>query len=689
MLDNFLIDKTSYWIGFIAGLLALIAIKNGQPISGMFKEIIKQRFSMLRRGLSTSTEHRYRQDILKIFQTNHLAAPLFSLMEISMGARLLSPPLPVVPNGDVAQDNLTSLTIPYMPDWPEVGAIFGADTISFQEALSRGRNLLVMGKPGSGKTFALSQLVMQIAKRDTGLGEIRNLVPVMVHVGDLNVQATRKKLTDVLYLALAEKVSTLVEAQLSGFFESIFEAGLAMLIVDGMDELSPESQKPYIEFIKEIQEAYPDIRLIVATSTEFFAAVDVLDLYPMAMAAWRPGQSEEFFTLWGQLWEKHIASESWSKKLPNLADPVILKGWLGDNLVGDSPFMQTLKVWGLFAGDLSGLDSPDVIEAYINRMSVNVKNARPAMEHLAVQMVLNESPLTTRKSAGAFISTFEENDETETGIEPVAVKSTPSKPLSEDDFESLLDDLDNLDQAQIPEEVETDEQTIEPNSHIGIGNKNVRRMLPELAETRLMTYYPNGKIGFQHQIVSGYLAGRGLAVRGVAERLTSQPVWNGKTLAWAFLGSDVDISNLTESLSQNDKLDPLRRGLLAMGRWPRHAEKTATWRSNILRRLAGVLQYESLSMGLRARVLASLAFSGEKGMGSLFQQLMQSPQTSVIMLGIMGCGLTQYENVVTEVANFLYHPSIQVSQTACLALVAMNTTPALEYVAEALLHGDE
>ena len=115
MLD-FRFDRISFWIGFISGGLFLWFATRVRPMLGDVRTSVQERVEDVRAGLSVSIEERYRQDIIRIVQNNHMASPLFALDEIAIPPRLIAPPPIISPDGPLPPDDAVSLTIPYAPD---------------------------------------------------------------------------------------------------------------------------------------------------------------------------------------------------------------------------------------------------------------------------------------------------------------------------------------------------------------------------------------------------------------------------------------------------------------------------------------------------------------------------------------------------------------------------------------------
>jgi len=717
MFRDFWLHTTSFWVGFAAAIIVWWVYQNARPMLSTLRQIFRERFETIKEGLSTSIEQRYRQDVVRLMQDKHIAARLFSLNEIAVEPRLLAPPVPVIPGGPIPPEDIIQVAVPYVPDRASVGAAFGVKTLSIPEAMSKGANLLIMGTPGSGKTFALSLFASRVAQRHPKVGEFGNLVPVFVHAGELSLPGKKGKTLDVLYQALNEQVSTLVEAQLPGFLKTIFESKLVLLIVDGLDELPSETQTPIVKFVQTIQKRYPGNRYLLAASTDNISCHERLSLHPIPIAAWAEKQKREFTIRWGALWQKHVTKQSWAKRLPDSVDPIFLNNWQLNGTDSHSPLAFTLKTWALYTGDLLGSSEVDALEAYVRRMTLGVTNARPALEQLAIQMTLTLKPIIRRKTAGDYVAAFEDSSLARPVLPPEPFDRSPSQdydldelieestgqksnesasPFFDEELENLLEGLEDLD---LPDALIFEDEIVEEPVEIKkearadpetIKKRLVRRILPELVKADILVYRPDSQIGFAHPVMTGFLAGSALASRGGAHQLIPLPIWTGNTLAGDFLAAKGDVSPIITHILNDDQSDPLKRGLLNMSNWPRYISKTAPWRDQILSRMADVLQQETLPLGLRTKVLSALAQSGESGISTLFQQMLKSEKHSVRWLGALGCGLILDENSVDPLGLLLlYDDSIFISRVACLALAVIDTNQSMELIARALLEGSE
>jgi HEAT repeat protein len=692
---NVQIDAISFWVGFVTALLLWWIWDRARPTIRSSRVAIGERIQALREGLSSSTELRFRQDLVKILQDQHLTASLFSLEEIAIPARVLLHPTPIPPDADhYPYFDTVEQTLPFLPDWPEMAGVYQARNYSLIEALSGDADILLVGKPGSGKSFALQHLAFQIARRDPAVGEWAQRVPLYIDALQLELPAKDGNLIDVLYKLYAEQVGTLTEAQLPALFEALLDEGMALLMVDGLDEISAKEQRPIIEFVRAVQTRYPDNTLLAAASPDDINAMEALQLHPVFMAAWEIDQISNYIDRWTALWHEYTLDENWARSLNPAIDPMLIKGWLLKDALQDSPLILMLKTWAAFAGDARGRTPADALDAFVRRMSTGVSNARDALEQLAVQMVLNQNGVVERSTAGSYVASFED-PAAPPDLKPVKQAAIAVEGLEdfEDELDALLGDVDGESSDQTKPFIDSEldalldeiDQRESGQGEQQVKDRNVRRMLPELVRSGLLTYRPNGRIGFTHPVLLGYLAGCGLAQRGGAAQLLTHPYWSGKSLAWEYFSVSGNIAELMRPLFEKAEADPLKRGLLVAATWTRNAPADADWRASVMRGLARFLTLDNLPFTVRAKLVTALAFSGESSIGALFRRLLTLPSPDARKLGALGSGLARYDKAVPELTELLFQQDVSVGRAACLALVAIGTTEALESVASALL----
>ena len=213
-------------------------------------------------------------------------------------------------------------------------------------------------------------------------------------------------------------------------------------------------------------------------------------------------------------------------------------------------------------------------------------------------------------------------------------------------------------------------------------------MLGRLASTGLLVAYPNNKMRFSHPVFGGFLAGRALCGFKGDDALLNQTDWAGKLLAMRYLASHGDATSMVKTMLDWSRL-PMHRPMLTAARWLRDAPLSAPWRGKVLAALADLLQTEGLPLALRAQALAAFITSNDPGVPALFRQFTNTLSFELMKLVALGSGAVADTKAVKKLEGILEAPSISARRAACLALIAIGTTEALEVVAHTLLNGEE
>ena len=647
------IDNFSFWLGIILASLVWWVISMLRPAFQQLRTNFRARQAEKKQKKHTfdSIEEHYRQMLLIQAQGLHLAAPLFSLDEIIEPPRLLAPPPRVEPGLPLFNEDIVDVTVPYLPAWPELAAIYQAPTLTLSEALSGNSDIVLVGQTGMGKTVALASLASRLARREPQEGLPPDTIPFLIHIADLDLPIKKDNPLNGLIDFVAEKAPVFDLPRIPDFIRRVFSEGKALLLLDGTDELTPDGLKNAVDFIRAIKRTYPKTRMITTASSEYLDGLVSLNFIPFALSAWSSDQRVAFLEKWGDLWKQHVAVETWAQSSDQV-DPLLLNGWLiGDSRVS-TPLEFTLKVWAAYAGDIRGPSLIDALDTHVRRLTP-LNTPREALESLALQVNLAAEPIFDPRKAREWVKSFEPN-EPEPIEEPVQLENKETKPGKKD----------QKDQPKSP----------------SLG------LITKMAESGLLSQHRNNHMRFMHPIFGGFLAGRLLAI--YTDAVLEQPPWIGKYLAMQFLAAQGDATSLSNALvSQMDR--PLSRNLLIVGRWLRDAPIQAAWRGQAMAKLAELLQQNGQPLGLRGQALAAFVRCGDPGSFVLFRQLLASQDPELLQLAAMGSGALRDVKSTEMLSSLLNHPSPNVQRAACLGLASIGTTAAMDALASALLHGDE
>jgi hypothetical protein len=183
--NNFSLSSSSFWLGFLSGILFAWIISRLAIYIPRVIRSFRKNVSGVRQNLSTSVDARLRNDVFNHVQKQHLASAMFSLDEIVVTPKVLTPLVQAANSIESAPTDSVSLSVPYTPDWPELAAVYKASTMTLLEALQGGANIILGGHPGSGKTVALAWLASALARDDPSLGILAGYLPLYVHATDV------------------------------------------------------------------------------------------------------------------------------------------------------------------------------------------------------------------------------------------------------------------------------------------------------------------------------------------------------------------------------------------------------------------------------------------------------------------------------------------------------------------------
>jgi HEAT repeat protein len=683
-LSNLQLERFSFWGGFLAGSLFWWLLTRLRPWLPGVWDSLRARLTSARQGITVNPEERYRRDVLRLAQRSHLASVFFSLDEILIQPRLLAPPPPIEPGVDQHESLIFNTVLQYLPDCPELGTFYHAPQFSLAQALQGKANLALVGKPGLGKSVALAHLASILARQEVTSNALAGMTPYLVHAADLVPIQPGQPALEALIEAISANVSALTLPRLPHFIRSTFNNDSALLLLDGLDELSPSLVDQVVGWLGDLLETYPKARIVAAVSPEYMGGLTQLGFQVVPLAAWDDQDRLNFIQKWSGLWDSYIAREKDSRRV----DVLLLNNWLAGAEPSFTPLELTLHVWAAYAGDVLGATTSQAIEAYLLRISVPIQKSRPVLEKLAAQIALTSTPILTFKEAEKWVPS----------------DTTQASPFEETPFsiDELVADLEqevasepDSDLNEVPGEV-SDEQSAPQVATSSNGKPKTasieispsQRLLSDLVSAGLLVSRRNARLSFVHPVIAGYLAGTALASSGGLEHLNRQPSWSGKSLALRYLSSWNDISGAVHAMLDHNT-DPLYRDLIMTAEWLRDAPTKTPWRPLVLRQLSNLIQQEALPLSTRMRGMVAMAFSADPGVPVLFRQHLEHPLDSVRELGALGCGLVLDAKAVKSLANLLNDPVMEVRLSAILALSRIGTKPAMEAIAATLLEGGE
>jgi HEAT repeat protein len=660
-----MLDPLSFGAGFLAGILFTWLLGRIRPLWRQWRATAQEQRQTAQTRRTSGLEDNHRRVTLRRAQGMHLAASLFSLDEILQEPRLIAPPAGIEPGVAGLQEDIISQTLPYMPAWPELAAIYRAPTLSLAEALAGGTNLVITGAAGAGKTVALAHLASLAANLKIRLDSGLDAVPYLYHVADLQLpfDSTRDPINVIVNIA-SEHAPMFDLRRLPGLIQQTFKNGQALVLIDGFDELDLQSQGHVVDWFKALISAYPGVRFVTTGCANQLNGLLSLGFHPLALISWDAKKNARFIQQWGELWMRTVAAEAPGQNTPKQVDPLLLNSWLLTDNQGLSPFELTLKVWGAYAGDSLGPRVLDAIATHVRRLAP-AGTPVAALELLAMQVVLTCQPVFDPRKARAWVKQYDIVDDTSVESAQPVVKTTdePGPPLTESQKIRIK-------KSKAGEAVPT------------------HGLLSKMVESGLLIQHPNNRMRFLHPVLNGYLSGQSIGDNEADTTLLAQPEWDGKTLSLRYLAARGDASAVADILLRQSDI-PLHAQAFTVARWLRDAPREAAWRAKVFTALLNILQAEGQPTALRGQAMAAFVTSGDPGAATLFRQMLGSHSFELLPLAALGSGALRDARTQDTLEEIMQAPVGSVRRAACLALVAIGTEKSLEVVARALLQGDD
>jgi HEAT repeat protein len=667
---RFEFDLLSLILGAALATIFWWLIQLVRPQLKQIRTSLKQNKSKVKEKGSSGIEDRYRKLVLKQVQGMHLAASLFSLDEIAIAPRLLAPPTRIEPGMVHIEEDVVSQTVPYMPAFPELAATYGAPNFSLAQALAGNVNIVLIGQPGAGKTFTLAHFATLLVNQSPQAEHLKPYIPIFIHVSDLDLSPKAGDVVNTIAETISEQASVFDSGRMPKFIRSLFDDGRAMLLIDGGDELAPESMRQFAEILKPILRNFPKTKIVTASSAEYIDGFAGLGFSPLVVLPWGPDQQKEFLEKWAALWTSFISNEAWAQSTISNIDPLLLNQWLKCDVINLTPLEFTLKTWGAYAGDIRGSQPMDFVETHVRRM-MPAGIPLEALGVLGYQVIANTSVIFDGRRAKEWIRSFEPADDEVIGV-PVHTVEEPGQELEV--------------KTPKPSAEASDESSINKKKRGGKAVAPKASLLSKLTDSGLLENRRNGKIRFVHIVFGGILAGEVMNVASASAILNQEP-WSGRTLALNSFAAKNDASDLINSLlTTADEM--LERNILITGRFLRDAPRQAGWRTKVMSALLQLIKSEK-PIALRMQAFAVIVLSEDPAGSMLFRQLMQLSDKEMRQMAALASGAVRDIKAADQIIALVGDYNPQVRRAACLALVAIGTPQCLEAVARALLRGDE
>jgi len=373
-------DFQEFIFGLVLGFLLISIVRRIKPAFFTFFEWIRNRGKVVLESLTSSSEEPYYEELQFRLDNLHLANPLFPFRTILIPPRLLLPTPATDPTQVVQSDELYHSILPALPDWNALESVYQTPSVPITHLLKSGENVLITGELGSGKTSALIYLAQASLKAITKDFLDEHKIPVFIHAADLDLsRKTSKDPLNVVIESVRHASSIGLSRFLSRYLRLRLQDSPALILIDGLDELTVEEIRAIVYWLKELRSTYPQHQIVAAAAARGQDKLLETGLFPVAIAPWNTYDLDKYLTQWAKAWQNFVFPQLPKDRFGDV-DPVLLNSWLRVSKVGYSPLEVTVKVWSFYVGDSHGASLENAIQAYIRRiLSPNEQHSAQAI----------------------------------------------------------------------------------------------------------------------------------------------------------------------------------------------------------------------------------------------------------------------------------------------------------------------
>jgi HEAT repeat protein len=306
-------DIFSFLIGVILTLFVLIIVRKNQSVFLSIWHTLLAQLEPFRDLFQNNLDTVYRKGIIEYCQHKHIASAFFPLDDILIPPRIIPLPPPFDPTHLAEIDDITISNIAVCPDFPEMAGAYGVPSFSLAEALINGANLILMGKLGIGKTTALLDLAMKLARYQCDIKEFQSVLPLYIpldeiHLENLDIENPLQSLA----ASVANIYSSKVRNKIPRFVHRLAAENKLVLLIDGLDELPPASMDRFMPFVQKLVQKYPHCSVIAACSTMYIGDLSRQGFLPVMMKSWNKQDATLFLKKWSLAWNQDDSSKQQS-----------------------------------------------------------------------------------------------------------------------------------------------------------------------------------------------------------------------------------------------------------------------------------------------------------------------------------------------------------------------------------------
>lgn len=633
------IDLFSFVLGFLLALILVFIIARIKKLQPQIKKARQERKEKNQLTDAGECERLFRKYMLRKCQRSHLASMLFPLSDVYVDLGLIGHPFYKDPKYLMENEPLLFQHFPiYMGDAEEYAGL-PAPLLSLEQALSGGRNVMIMNGIGSGKTTLMAQFASRILEGKSRLEDFNNFLPVFINISDLDYQSeTSQNLLDQITAQLHEIEPKINPDILSVILKRSLSGKSLLLLLDGLDELPPDLFHRAVIFIGSICKQYPDLKIVIATGPYYAGDLYKFGFADLSIQVPTPFQRIELVQVWNRAWEKINLPDANQPEMHQLSSL-----WMMQASRARSILEITQEIWSTLAFDHQSGHGNDLYD-YINRVTSELISWF-TLQGIAAQ-------IKQQKSAG----------------------------ISRADLTQLID-KDDVTRAFFQRQKDEQASGSTTPNNITVTLSNAGEIVDQLINENFLAEKADGNLTFGNPAVLAYLLG-------------SSPVYQ-PTIKWkSLLISPMEISILGYSQAEKPYIadwiadeDPyLFRNLLIAYHQIRNDKQPLKYYPLLAKKVLPLVLDESLPSTVRFKLFTIFNLDPQSH-NQLVERLKRHPSPTVRQMAALGFGKVKSADTTRSLAELIADHDSAVGMAGCISAFRIFDKECIDILLETLVNG--
>jgi HEAT repeat protein len=574
----------------------------------------------LRQRLKASAEDRYRKLVSSWARSFALLTHIAPLDAIFVEPEFIFP----------------SLAPQTIPDTEAVS--LGPRTLSLDRILGGHPRLVILGACGMGKTALLAHLALTTSVTREWLPLYAPLSAMdwdeddEDHKGEQENNESEDGTEKLLNTAVE------IVGGNGGMVDPLrrhLEAGQAIVLADGWDELSPQQRQRAAGWLSELADRLPGNLWLVAAGTRGYAPLTETGFVPLTMAPWEIGRVEMFAERWAETFTPDDA---------------------------ESPVDPRGLVAGLRRAARRGISPLGLaLRAFVYISDQRVPARRLTLFDRTLELLLEQD----EKEESQWLWTV---CWAVLGQAALECQQEGRATISEKDLTAMIE-------AALPPPEERPAQAISQVLRLLTGERGLLRPIGSKRYT------------FAHPLWRAYLAARQLAgvdPASLVEHL-DDPWWVEVLRFYAELG---DMEPLAAALLRQPD-DMFHTRLHTLSSWVSVAPKDATWPKKAMAVLARGILEPDRPISIRQTLAEAIAVTRMPGIGYFFKQTLQHQRADVRSAAVLGLGRVADESDLPALEAGLADKDPVVRKASARAMTYLGTDAATQLLKQVLQEADD